>query len=174
MPTSAGTGSRATPQPQPSQIRTRASQVLDRVPMHEELVKMNKDSLKTAAQAHEYLEKQGYVPPDAKGGKATLSYTLLLLLHAAPPNVLPKGIRVVATLLESEEVGRTADTIVAAVMRKLDPVLELMEHTTDMEQEAIGDTRKAADRLYRTGEEMRDELQKGMDEAKENIQRMTE
>jgi len=45
-----------------------------------------------------------------------LSYILLLLLNAIPPNVLPKGIRAVATLLEHEEVIPTADTIVAAIM----------------------------------------------------------
>ena len=48
---------------------------------------------------------------------------LLLFLHAAPPSILPKGIRVVATLLEHEEMTRTADTIAAVVLHKIDPVL---------------------------------------------------
>ena len=52
-----------------------------------------------------------------EGGKASLSYTLLLLLCAVPPNLLSKGIRAVATLMECEEAGRSAETIVAAVMR---------------------------------------------------------
>src|SRR5882724_9040272 len=117
MPTMAGTGCHATLQPQPSQIRTRANKALEQLPMYEELIKMNKDSTTTAAQVREFLEKEGYAPPDARGGRAMLSYTLLLLLHAAPPNLLSKGIRAVTTLMECEEAGRSAETIVAAVMR---------------------------------------------------------
>ena len=70
--------------------------------MHEELIKKHKDSLTMAAQAREYLEREGYAPPDELGGRAKLSYMLLLLLHAMPPRILPKGIRAVATLLEHE------------------------------------------------------------------------
>jgi len=73
--------------------------------MYKELIKMNKDLTTMAAQAREFLEKEGYAPPDTRGGKASLSYTLLLLLNAAPSNLLPKGIRVVATLMEREEAG---------------------------------------------------------------------
>jgi len=36
------------------------------------------------AQAREYLEKEGYALPDVQGGRAKLSYMLLLLLHAVP------------------------------------------------------------------------------------------
>ena len=59
-------------------------------------------------------------------------------------------------------------------MLKLDPVLERMDHAADVAQEAVRDTRKAADCLYRMGEEMRDELQKGIEAAMEEIQRLTE
>ena len=41
-------------------------------------------------------------------------------------------------------------------------------------QEAVNNTRKATDYLYRTREEMRDELQKGMEVVKEDIQRITD
>ena len=105
MPTTAGMGGCTTLQPQPSQICTRANKALERTPTYEELIKMNKDSTTTAAQVREFLEKEGYTPPDARGGKASLSYTLLLLLHAEPPNLLSKGIRAVATLMECEEAG---------------------------------------------------------------------
>jgi len=44
--------------------------------MHNELIKMNQDSMSSAEQAQEYLEKQGYAPPDAHGSKAALSYPL--------------------------------------------------------------------------------------------------
>ena len=95
MPMSTGSGSHATLQPQPSQIHTRASKGPEWVPMYEELIKLNKDLLTVAAQVREYLEKEGYAPPDVWVGRAKLSYTLLLLLHTAPPSILPKGIRAV-------------------------------------------------------------------------------
>ena len=69
MPTPTGSGGHATPQPLPSQIRTRANRGLERTPTHEELARTNKDPLATAAQAREYLEREGYAPPDAQGGK---------------------------------------------------------------------------------------------------------
>jgi len=55
-----------------------------------------------------------------QGGKAKLSYVLLLLLYAAPQSILPNGIRAVATLLEREETTCTAEAIAAAIMRKID------------------------------------------------------
>src|SRR5882724_8953934 len=100
MPTSMGSGGHATLQPQPSQVHTRANKGLKRVPTHEELMEANKDLLTMVAHLREYLEKEGYTPPDVQGGRAKLSYMLLLLLHAAPPIILPKGIRAVMTLLE--------------------------------------------------------------------------
>jgi len=127
--TPTGVGGRATSQPQPTQptqARTRSSQGAGCLPTREELVKLNQEASTSAAQAREYLEKQGYTPPDEQGGKASLSYTLLLLAHCALPSILPKAIRAVAAVLEHEEANHTADTIVAAVMRKLDPALNLM------------------------------------------------
>jgi len=53
-------------------------------------------------------------------------------------------------------------------------VLDLINHMADMDQEAIKDTRKAADWLYRTGEETWDKLQKGIEAAKDDIQKMME
>ena len=71
-----------------------------------------------------------------KGGKASLSDTLLLLAHCALPSILPKAIRAVTTILEHEEMGHTADTIVAVVMHKLDPILNLMDHAANKAQKA--------------------------------------
>jgi len=124
------------------------------------------------AQAREYLEKQGYAPPDTQGGRATLSYSLLLLLHCTPQNVLPKGIRAISMLLQHEEAGQSADTIVAAIMHKLDAMLKHMVHMANVVQEAVNDTRKATDHLYRTGEEMRDELQKGMEAVRKTYKEL--
>ena len=142
------------------------------IPTHEELLKMNKDASISAAQAQEYLEKQGYAPLDVQGSKAILSYTLLLLLHCAPPNILPKGIRAVTKLLESEEVGQTTDKIVAAIMQKLNLMIKHMGRTADLAE--VNDTRLAVDWLHRTGEEMRDEFQQGMEAINEEIQKITE
>ena len=104
---------------------------------------MNKDSLTMAAQVREYLEKEGYAPPDKQGGK--LSYMLLLLLHAVPLSILPKDIRAVAMLLEHEETTCTADIIAAAVLHKIDPELESMGQAADQIQGAASDARKAVD-----------------------------
>jgi len=49
-----------------------------------------------------------------------------------------------------------------------------MDKVANQAQGMVSDTRTVADWLYRTGEEMRDELKKGMDMAKEDIQRATE
>jgi len=49
-----------------------------------------------------------------------------------------------------------------------------MGEAADQTKGMASDTRKVADWLYRTGEEMRDELQKGMEMAKDDIQRATE
>src|SRR5882724_5275647 len=106
---------------------------------------------------------------------------LLLLLHAAPPSILPKGIRAVATLLEHEETAHTSEIIATAVLCKIDLALNLMEKAANQAQGAASDTRTVADQMYtvadqmyRTGEDMRDELQKGMDVEKEDIQRAME
>jgi len=48
-----------------------------------------------------------------------------------------------------------------------------MEKAADQEQGASSDTRMAADHMYRTGEDTRDELQKGVEVASEEIQRAT-
>jgi len=122
---------------------------------------MNKDSPATAAQAREYLESEGYALPDAQGGKAKLSYTLLLLLHTAPLSILFKGIRAAATLLEREETTRTTEAVAAAIMRKIDPELKSLEKAANQAQDAASDTRTAADHMYRTGEDTQDELKKG-------------
>jgi len=78
------------------------------------------------------------------GGRAKLSNTLLLLLHAVPPSVLPKGIRAVVTLLECEEVEHTADAI-AAILCKIDPALNSMGKAANQMHGAASDTRMAAD-----------------------------
>jgi len=77
-------------------------------------------------------------------------------------------------LLERKETTCTAETIAVAVLRKVDPVLELLEKAVDQAQGTALDTRSAADQLYRMGEDTRDEIQKGLETAKEDIQRATE
>ena len=54
-------------------------------------------------------------------------------------------------------------------LHKLGLVLHLMDHMVDTVQEAMEDTRKVMDCLYRTGEETRDKLQKGLETTKDNL-----
>jgi len=129
--------------------------------------------MSSAEQAQDYLEKQGYAPPDAHSGKAALSYTLQLLAHCAPSTILPKALRVITILLEHESSANTADMIAATILCKLDPMLQFMDHAADTMQ-AVENTRKAADHLYRTGEETRDELQKCLEVMKDNLLRTME
>jgi len=68
-----GTGSHAMSQPQPTQICTRANHGTDSTPSHNELIKMDHESMSLVEQAQNYLEKQGYAPPDVCGSKAVLS-----------------------------------------------------------------------------------------------------
>ena len=141
------------------------------MPSHEELVKINQDVLSLAAQACKYLEKEGYALVDANGARALLTYTLLLLTHCTLPNTLPRGIQVVATLLEHEETSRVAEAVALSVTRRVDPLVNLMEHVAESVQKSVMDTRGAAMMMYNTWEEVRDEMQKVVDAAKEDLQR---
>jgi len=127
-----------------------------------------------ATQAHEYVEKQGYAPPDANSSRASLSYILLLLIHSAPSNTLPKGIRAVVTLLDHKEVMRNSDRITVAIMHSLDPMINSVNQVAILTQEAVGETRRAVDCLYRTGEEIQDKLQHGLEAMREDIQQTAE
>jgi len=99
--------------PLTSQVRTRESQaqVKGHTPWNEELIKLKKDMLSSTKQAHNYLENQGYMLKDAQGNKASLMYTLLLLVHCMPYGSLPRGIRAVATILEYEAAMKMADMV---------------------------------------------------------------
>ena len=91
---------------------------------------MNQDSMTSSAQDQEYLEKQGYLLPDAQGSEAMLTH-----LHPAAagplhsPDYPPQAMRVVTIILEHEEASNATNTI--AVMHKLNPVLDLMDHAAD-------------------------------------------
>jgi len=161
-------------QPTHAHASTRASHRSKCLLTHNELVKLYQDSITSATQAQDNLEKQGYAQPDTKGSKAALSYTLHLLAHCAPLAILPKAIRAVAIILECEEATNAANTILATVMHRLNPMLNLMDHLAEITQAAVEDMRKGADCLYRTGEETPDELQKGIESAKEDQQKLSE
>jgi len=140
------------------------------MPSHEELIKINQDVLSLEVQAHEFLEKEGYTPADANRARALLTYTLLLLTHCMPPNILPRGIQAVMTLLEHEETSKVVEAMALLVMRRVDLLVNLMEHATKSVQESVMDTRGAATMMYNTWEEVRDEVQKVVDAAKEDLQ----
>jgi len=125
--------------------RDRSNQGSEQLPPHKELDKIHKDLMLSLDQAREYLEKQGYAPPNVQGEKAPLSYVFLLLVHYVPPNILAKAIRAVAVILENEETNHTANTVVVTVMKKLDPALDLMDHAADAALEAANTIRTVAD-----------------------------
>jgi len=54
------------------------------------------------------------------------------------------------------------------------PVLKSLDKAANQAQDVASDTRTAVDRMYRMGEETRDELQKGVEVANEDIQRAME
>jgi len=91
-----------------------------------------------------------------------------------PSTILPKALRVIAIILEHVSSIDTAHTIATMILHKLDPMLHLMDHAADTMQEAVEDTRKATDCLYRTGQETRDKLQKCLETMKDNLLRTTE
>jgi len=101
------------------------------MPSCEELIRLNQDALTSAAQAGDYLEKQGYELADKNGSRAFLSYTLLLT-HCVPPNILPRGIREVTTLLEHEESTRLSQSVPNAKSHPFtSTLLTCQVHSTD-------------------------------------------
>ena len=128
----------------------------------------------TAKLAWEFLEGEGYMPADAQGNKVSLAHSLLLLAHCAPASVLHKGVRAVATLLEHEEASKTGDVVALAVARRVDPLVDMMEHSAKMVQDAVTGTREVATMVYNTWEEVRDEMQKVADATKEELARTVE
>ena len=91
-------------------------------------MKILKESMETAEQARDYLDKQGYALKDVQGDRAMLSHTLLLLTHHALSKILPKGIRAVATILEQETIVKMAVAVITNVMAQLNPIFELMDN----------------------------------------------
>jgi len=70
--------------------------------------------------------------------------------------------------------ARTADVVAANVIKRIDPLLELVEGTADTTQGIIMDTRRAANMLYSTYEDVRDKIHKAAKQAKEELWRVTE
>ena len=59
------------------------------------------------------------------------------------------------------------------MLHKINSALNSIGKAAEQTQGAASDTRLAADCIYRTSEETRDKLQKGLDEATEDIQKAT-
>jgi len=68
--------------------------------------------------------------------------------------------RAVATLLELETADQSAEIIATSVMNRINPLLDLTLHVTETIEETTKHTRQAADRMYNTCEEARDEINK--------------
>ena len=85
----------------------------------------------------------------------------------------PHSIRAVATILEQETVVKTTDMVITNVMVQLNPIFECIDDMANKVHDSSVKTRSAADRLYKTGEEVMDEIQKATEEVKEELQKMT-
>jgi len=73
-----------------------------------------------------FLVGEGYMLADVQGNKVSLTHMLLLLTHCAPASMLHKGIWVVVTLLEHEEASKSVEILAVAIMRRVDPLTNLM------------------------------------------------
>src|SRR5882724_11057918 len=96
------------------------------------------------------------------------------ILVGAPASVLHKGMWAVATLLEHKGASKSVEMLAIAIMRRVDPLTNLMEHSTKVIQEADVDMRKAATVMYSMWEEVRDKMQKVVDVTKEELVRTVE
>src|SRR5882724_5354317 len=108
----------------------------------------------------DFLVGEGYMPADIQDNKMSLTHMLLLLAHCAPASILHKGVQAVTMLLEHEGTSKSAEMLAIAVMRRVDPLTDLMEHSTKVIQEVAADMRMVAMVMYSTWEEVRDEMQK--------------
>ena len=114
------------------------------------------------------------MPVDIQDNKVSLAHVLLLLAHCAPASILHKGVWVVTTLLEHKGTSKSVEMLAIAITRRVDPLTDLMEHSTEVIQEVAVDTRKVAMVMYSTWEEVRDKMQKVADMTKEELERMVE
>ena len=103
-----------------------------------------------------------------------LSYTLRLLAHCMPASILPKAIWVVATLLKLKMATQGANAVSMGVTKRLEPLLVMVERAAEVMQDMMAELRKAADRLYNTSEDARDELQKAAGVTKDKVSRAVE
>jgi len=90
------------------------------MPLHEELAKLHQVMVK---QAHEILERQGYIQEDAQGSKAILTETLVLLAHCAPPSIITRGICTITTLLECEAADHTTEGVSKGIIKRVELLL---------------------------------------------------
>jgi len=71
--------------------------------------------------------------------------------------------RAITTLLELKATTQSAKLIAVSVMKTISPLLELTKHVTEIIDEMTKHTRQAANRMFSTCEEARDEINKAME-----------
>jgi len=124
--------------------------------------------------ARDFLVGEGYMPVDMWDDKGSLAHVLLLLAHCALASVLHKGVQAVTTLLEHKVASKSAETLAAAVMGRVNPLTNLIEQSAEAIQDAATDTKKVTTVMYSMWEEVRDEMQKVTDTTKEELIRVVE
>ena len=155
--------------PTQSRVKMRVSQMQNRgrILSQEELARVNQDIMATEKLVRDFLVGEGYMPADVQNDKVSLTHILLLLAHCTPASMLHKGIWAVTMLLEHEGLSKAVEILAVAVTRRVDPLTDLMEHSTKVVQDAAMDTRKAVMVIYSMWEEVRDKMQKVVDTTKE-------
>ena len=137
------------------------------MPLCKELAKLHQVTVK---QACDFLEKQGYVLADTQGTKAMLMHTLLLT-HCAPPSIIARGVHAVATLLECEVANHTTEGASEGIVKRVKPILGSAKQAVEQAQAAVTDTRKAANMFFSMCEEARDKIHRATEIMKEEVQK---
>src|SRR5882724_5541608 len=122
--------------PAQSRAKMRASQLQNRgqILSREELARVNQDIMAMEKLVRDFLVGEGYMPVGIQDDKVSFAHVLLLFIHCAPASMLHKGIQAVAMLLEHEVASKSVETPAAAVVRRVDPLTDLMEHSAEVVQ----------------------------------------
>jgi hypothetical protein len=94
---------------------------------------------------------------------SSLSYSLRLLTQYASGKILMESLHAIAILMETETTITNGNNITSYVIEKLSPLLEHTETAATEICKATEETKKAANQLYNTCKESRDEIQRSVE-----------
>ena len=140
--TSQGPGSRLRSSNQQGNTKTRA-----------ELIADTATTIRTRENAHNFLDKNGFLPKEDPLSIDVLSYTLLSLAHSAPTRMIQEGLRAVAILM-MDKAARSIGTAVhqyiekclTPILNKLDNASDNLQTATQTAREVTGEVNKAVEK----------------------------